>query len=110
MVFLPDRLTNLQKTINLKLWLYKPSHITLNVSGGDCSLIQAKNIGRYLRKLGEEHRAPFFTFADSYLFGATNVLLLSGHEVFARKEAFCNDDKISLLWFLTWGAQASCWV
>jgi hypothetical protein len=78
----------LQKDLALRLWVYKPTCIAVEVSGQGGSAIQAKNLGKFLKKFGEKHHAPVYTFAGSTVLGPAHILLCSGHRVYASKIEF----------------------
>ena len=59
---------------------------SINSIGG--STIQSKKINNLLHSFARANSCPVYTFAEDLVFNGANVLLLSGHKVYASNLLF----------------------
>ena len=70
--------------------------VSVNSTGG--SMIQAKNINSALHKFALQNGAPVYTFAEDLVLNSANLILLSGHRVYANKFSLIGDFGFSRDW------------
>ena len=57
--------------------------LSINSIGG--STLQSQKINHLLHNFARSNSCPVYTFAEDLVFNSANVLLLSGHRVYASK-------------------------
>jgi hypothetical protein len=69
-------------------WVYKPVVIAVSIDSTSGSLIQTKNITQFVHNKARKYGVPVYTFAEDACLSSANVLLTSGHKVYASNFLF----------------------
>ena len=64
-------------------WVYKPVVIAVSIDSTSGSLIQTKNITQFIHNKARKYGVPVYTFSEDACLSSANVLLTSGHKVYA---------------------------